>query len=557
MKKILSLFVLALFLISLVPIAVADEGDENSEDRMEVNTAAGDNAGNNIKLKTEVKDDEDGNEVEIRSRLETRNATAMTQEEIRVRFSDRREELEERLRIQDPEKLIRLEALSNVAIDNIAGLNKDQVEKIAALSRARQAELAVLNKTQLEERLREIRVRQVRTAEDLRERVLTRQEIEIARENFENARERYEDAREEYQNARERYLAAKESGDEEAALGHAKEVLLRAADSIIEHLERIKAKIEENEHISGETAAQLVEKIGNQIAKIGAIKEKIQAAETRDEIKEAAKELRKAWKETEHKARAFAERVVAARVEGVINRAEVLEKKLDAALAKMEERGIEVDVNTEVAAFSALIQDAKNSSNQAQEKLRQAINATDRETQKDLVDDAKSLLKDSRKSLKDAHEKLKDIVEKIREAGQELEIDDDETVEVEEDEDESEDEEETEDEEELEDKDKKEEKTKVKVSGDIELSEDVKAALDQFVSSLDLVEGEVDLNLKVEKKNNETTVEAEVEEGTLTEGQQALWDSLINQAKNLVESAEGTDVELEVEIEHELEVEGE
>ena len=341
----------------------------------------------------------------------------------------------------------RLEALDNVAIDKIAGLNKIQIEKIAALSRAKQAELAGLDKSKLEERLKEIKIRQVKTAADLKERVVTRQKIEIAREKFDNARARYEEAKEKYQDAREKYLAAKESGDEEAALEHAKEILLKSADSIIAHLEKIKAKIEENEQISEEMVAELTARIDNQITEIAAIKEKIQSAETKEEIKESAKELRSAWKETEHKARAFAERVVTARVQGVVNQAEVLEKKIDAALARMEEQGIEVDVDVEVAAFSALVQKSRDSFSQAQEKLNQAINATDGETQKDLVDEAKDLIEVSRESLKQAHETLKDIVEKIRESGKELEIDDDEAVEVE---DESEDEEETEDDEELE-----------------------------------------------------------------------------------------------------------
>ncbi|MBI2134904.1 hypothetical protein HYU09_02860 [Candidatus Woesearchaeota archaeon] len=464
MKKILSLFVLALFLVSLVPIAIADENEDSSGTNMEVReeTKIDDDKtetrteiiaanGEKIRLRTEVEDKDGVTKAEVRSRLEARNATSITKEEIRARFEDRREELKEKLRIMDPEKLRRLEALDNVAIDKIAGLSKDEVEKLAALSRAKQAELAGLDKVRIEERLREIRIKTIRTADDLKERVLTRQKIELSREKFENARERYEEAKEKYQDARERYLAAKDSGDEEAALGHAKEVLLKSADSIIGHLEKIKAKIDENEQISDENAANLIARIDSQISEINTIKEKIAAAETKDQIKEAAKELRNKWKDTEQKARAFAERVVTARVEGVVNQAEVLEKKLDAALAKMEERGIEVDVDAEVAAFSALVQSAKDSFNQAQEKLKQAIDATDRETQKDLVADAKSMLEDSRELLKDAHDKLKDIVEKLREAGQELEIDDDDTVEVEEDEDESEDEEETKDDEELED----------------------------------------------------------------------------------------------------------
>ena len=174
MKKILSLSVLALFLISLVPIAIADEDQNDSEDsmeikeetkiedgRMETKTEIRTAEGDRIKIETKTRDGEEITKTEIRRRLDAGNKTAMTKEEIRSRFEDKREELKEKLRLQDPEKLRRLEALDNVAIDKIAGLNKDQIEKIAALSRAKQAELTGLNKVEIEERLKEIRIKQV------------------------------------------------------------------------------------------------------------------------------------------------------------------------------------------------------------------------------------------------------------------------------------------------------------------------------------------------------------------------------------------------------------
>ena len=264
MKKVLSLFVLVFFLVSLVPIAIADEERDNSgtnvevkeetkidDDKTETRTEITTADGEKIRLITKVEDKDGITKAEVRSRLEAKNKTAMTKEEIRVRFEDRREELKEKLRIQDPEKLRRLEALNNVDIDKIAGLSKDEVEKLASLSRAKQAELAGMDKVKIEERLKEIRIKMVKNEDGLKERILTRQKIEIAKEKFDRARERYDDSREEYQNARELYLAAKDSGDEKAALEHAKEVLLKSADSIIGHLEKIKAKIEENEQISG------------------------------------------------------------------------------------------------------------------------------------------------------------------------------------------------------------------------------------------------------------------------------------------------------------------
>ena len=466
MKKIMSFFVMALLLMGIVPISIAEEGsntdsnadiddgssadgsmeikeetridDDKAETRTEIKAADG----TVIKIKTEIKDGRE--RTEIKARL-AGNGT--TKEEIKARFESRREELKERLEIKDPEKLRRLEALDNVDIDKIAALDRDQMEKMASLSRARQAELAGMDQKDMEERLMEIKVRQVRNADDLKERVLTRQKMDIARESFDKARKDYNDAKEKYKDARQNYLEARNSGDEEAALEHAKEVLLNSADSIIAHLERVKSKIDENEQISEERSSSIIESIDAMILDIESVKDNIIAAQTKEEVRKAAAELKSKWQEVRNKAGAFAERVVIARVEGVLNQAEVLEKKLDKALAKMEEQGLDVDVAEEVATFSALVADAKASFSQAQDKLQEAIDSEDWESAKALTEEAKELLGNSRESLKDAHETLKEIVKKAREAGQELEIDGDAEVEVEEDEeDDDEDEEETEDE---------------------------------------------------------------------------------------------------------------
>ena len=301
--------------------------------------------------------------------------------------------------------------------------------KLLQLSRARQTEIANLNKTQLEQRLREIQVKKVQNAEQLKERVLSKQRIETARQNFINARELCEIARQKYNEAKKGYMAAKESGDNEATLEHAKEVMLSSVEKIISHLEKIKAKIEENENMDEERANDLIEKIDNQISDMEEIKAKIEAAETRDQLKEVAKEFRNKWNRYRYRVHAFAEMVVNARVRGVVNQALVLEKKLDHALAIMEEKGIEVDVETEVDEFSSLIEQARDKIGEAQEKLEQAINETDKETTRELAEEAKSLIDEARDLIREAHNKLKEIVAKIREAGQELEID--ETVEVE------------------------------------------------------------------------------------------------------------------------------
>lgn len=103
-----------------------------------------------------------------------------------------------------------------------------------------------------------------------------------------------------------------------------------------------------------------------------------------------------------------------------------------------------------------------------------------------------------------------------------------------------------------------EEKTKVEVSGEVIISSETSLALEELLESLQNSTGEVELKLKIEKEDNETSIEEEVE-GNLTSEQEALWEDLKAKALADVESfvTSEDDVELEIEIEHEFELEDE
>ena len=125
---------------------------------------------------------------------------------------------------------------------------------------------------------------------------------------------------------------------------------------------------------------------------------------------------------------------MAARVEGLVNRGIVLEKRLDHVLAKAKEQGIEVDVSAELTAFSEKITLAKDKYKQAQDKLYAALdlkagNATEDQI-KAVADEAKVLLKEARETIKEAHDILKTIVKKIKEAMPDADISTDVEVEV-------------------------------------------------------------------------------------------------------------------------------
>ena len=154
---------------------------------------------------------------------------------------------------------------------------------------------------------------------------------------------------------------------------------------------------------------------------MNSIKAEIEAATTKEQMKAIAKNLREKRGSLEHLVRVHGGRAVLSSVEGIINRASVLEKKLENILAKAEENGITVDVEAEMTSFSGSIAKAKDKTNQAKAKIEEAqklreSESGNKEGVKALTDEAKQLLKEARDAIKEGHSTLKTIVKKIKEA---------------------------------------------------------------------------------------------------------------------------------------------
>jgi hypothetical protein len=99
-----------------------------------------------------------------------------------------------------------------------------------------------------------------------------------------------------------------------------------------------------------------------------------------------------------------------------------------------------------------------------------------------------------------------------------------------------------------------EETSNVEVEGDIDLSEECNETIRQLMESLYGTIGKQEFKLKIIKQNDIVTTEINESIGDLTEDQLSLWYSFVDIVEILVEEAEDDNVELEIEIEHELEI---
>ena len=466
MKKAIAISILTMFILSLVPSAFADEDGEiinvNSETDAgaEIQTSnSGSNSGSetNIQDKTKVRIDVKDNikkredmrekkQIMERNLEKLRKLQALDQRQIEKlselkakhieKITQLKKERLEKLAKLNKEKIERLTELDEDDLERVTGLNETEISKLGSLNRARLHTLANMDENKIRSELMAFNIVKVKHFNELNKKNISDEELNDLRERFEHAQEKFKEARDDLKDIREEIKDARKAGNEQETLNHSKEFLLKASDVLINHLEKIKAKVQENANIGNETEARIVAEIDAQIAEINRIKADIHAATTKEEIKAAAKELREKWNKIKNLIRLHTERIVAARVEGIVNFGLVIEKRLDKILDKLDNSSIEVNVTTEVNAFSEKIATSRDKYKQAQSKFNEILDLrtngepADSDKIKKLLDEANDLLKQAREALREAHEILKTIVKKIKEAAPHADLSADVEIEV-------------------------------------------------------------------------------------------------------------------------------
>ncbi|MBW2981124.1 hypothetical protein KY360_06940 [Candidatus Woesearchaeota archaeon] len=325
-------------------------------------------------------------------------------------------------------------------VTNFARLHSDEIKKVALMERARVKELEGLSEAKIKAQLKNYAVKIVKKADLYRKRQIAENELEDSKERYRAAKERYEEAKERRELNKEEFLATKEQLKackdvdseecdelEENIIISAKEFLIESAELAIEHLNKIKERVESSDDISEEEAAKIIEDIDNAIEALQNAIEEVNAAETKEEVKEAAKTIDSVWKRIKNRAKLHAARVVHAKVGEIIVRSRQLEAKLDRILERMEDEGIEVeDIDAKVGKFSDKIEEARVLHKHSTEMFIEAKESAN----PGLVKEARELAKKAHEALKEANRILIDIIKAIKEAGGSLDVEEEEEVEV-------------------------------------------------------------------------------------------------------------------------------
>lgn len=440
--KILSLFVALMFVMSLMPLALATDAQERmtaSEDclaRMEKEFP------NIVKERLEEKC--------AQLRVIERNVIGEKD------FAGEKYVVGEKDIVAAKERLQeRLEKISEDKEKILEGLSEEQKEKLASLDRARITEYTKKNSDEMKKALDNIRVTQVKKEDAFKKRVIAQNKVENAKENYERAKNNYEEAKEDYIDAKKSWEKAVKSKKDDDAIRYGKVYLVGASEMVIASLEKVKSQIESNDDLTEEEATEALTEINAKIAEMEEAKEQVMNAKTKEEVKESARLIQQAWERTRLRLAVHAEKQVQTSVGEILSRSTALEQHLERILTQMEEDGVNgtEEIDAKVEEFSEKIADARETFAESQNKFDEAKETNDKE----LLDESKELSREAHQLLGEAQKILVEIVREVKADGYDIE-DDNEYVEIiEEDnddvdeEDEEEDETETENEEESED----------------------------------------------------------------------------------------------------------
>lgn len=248
-------------------------------------------------------------------------------------------------------------------------------------------------------------VRKVRNPEDLHERPVNDDDKGKARKEYQEALQRFNRAKDDLVEKRKKFLEAKRAGNKKDETQHGKDTLLHVSDMMVSHLEKIKARLQENGHIKEDVLKRSLVRLDTKIDRIQKLQTGANTVEDASQVRDVAKDLKAEWEVAKKDAKVNAQRVISGKVKDIVNKGRIMEKRLNKAL---DSGNLNAATSKKIDEFSAHIQSAKKKQGLANELLEQAEKA---DTKKAIVlaNEAKELLQQAKKELSLAHRSLKEV----------------------------------------------------------------------------------------------------------------------------------------------------
>lgn len=398
-SKLTSLLLLAIFLISLFPATLAEEtgGNTGTSD-----TETGGSTGANSETGSTG-----GNTGAGDTTSNLRNSPVAT--------AKRSPEVTAQLRAKLQERLTKLPEKARLRWDEV---NQKRIENIAKLE-----ELKVKPEFNKFRQELNFKVRQI-NIENLKE---AKQNYGQAVKNLVQAREKSKEAHQAFLEAKQNLKTCTENCEELEAktLQNAKDFLIRTADSMINHLEKVKTTLQSSEDLTDEEVYEMITKIDAQIKELEDAKAKVEAATTKAELKEATKTINDAWKRIREHARWYVGKLALAKHGGIIVKLKHLELRLQKVLEKMEENGKDTStIQPLIDEFNTNIEEARKNFELATAKFKgfRDLPEPKGEAGSKLIQEAQDYMKQSREQLAEAFRVLKEITKTVKDSNGEEEL---------------------------------------------------------------------------------------------------------------------------------------
>ena len=372
MKKIIALGVIAIFLLSIFPTALAQENGLSEIEKKE-----------------------------LEKELEKKELE--------------KKELEKEL---DKAKLEKKE-LEKKEIEK--KLEKKELEKKELKAKLEKKEL---EKKELEEKLGK---------RELEKKELTKKELEkkeLVKKELKEKKEKYSQEILEISNLKQDIVSCKEQGQDCEAKKlelreKAKNVLSTITEILIKHLEQVKEKVTDSDTLTEAEKNEIIAKIDAQIEELVMAQDQVNEATTKEELTAALKNIKDLKEKTKTNTKEDVTKLQQGRVGLIVERAEHLGQRLDMILADLKEKGISTaEIDPLVKEFKAQIALAKTNNAEALKLFEEAKEASNPERAR-LMSEANQNIKEAQEALKEAHSILVDILKRIKEIseGRNLHID--------------------------------------------------------------------------------------------------------------------------------------
>ncbi len=330
-------------------------------------------------------------------------------------FTQLKQEQKLRLRSLNTEELRRLAQVDTARLAVLAQLSEENLEKISNLDQAELRELAMKSPEEIRLRLSNVHVIEgeyrLRTVGEARIRTTIDKLAAVQRERTE-LREHYEDSVEELRAQRELLRECNADCDEirNETLQHAKDVALHMVERLVNHLESVEARIEAAEDLPEEDATLRLEAITALKTEAAEIEADIEAATTAEELREAVADLRELIQKIKRGIISHAHALLRAHAIGLINRGEILERKMTCSLDSLAEAGVNTtEVDAKIETYNSLMEEARL-------KIREAAQTYDR-TDREAIGTTKDLLKEARALTEEAQQLAVEIRADIQALG--------------------------------------------------------------------------------------------------------------------------------------------